>query len=105
MKFWPLKIFLALACIFYVISITGSGCAQIGAPTGGPRDSLPPVLVSATPDLFTTGFTANKVTLVFNEYMDVQDVQNNVLVSPFPKVNPTIEFKLKTVTVKIKDAL
>ena len=89
----------------YFISITGAGCAQIGSPTGGPRDSLPPVLISANPKLLATNFTGNKVVLTFDEYIDVQDVQNNVLVSPFPKVNPQIDFKLKTVTVKIKDTL
>lgn len=97
--------FTALVSVIYIISMMGSGCAQIGAPTGGPRDSLPPVLINASPQLFTTGFSANKITLSFNEYIDVKDVQNNVLVSPYPKINPTIEFKLKTVTIKIKDTL
>jgi uncharacterized protein (DUF2141 family) len=97
--------FAAIISIIYVISIMGSGCAQIGAPTGGPRDSLPPVLIGANPKLFATQFATNKITLSFDEYIDIQDVQNNVLVSPFPKNSPTIEFKLKTVTIKIKDTL
>lgn len=82
-----------------------TGCAQIGSPTGGPRDSLPPLLVSANPKLLTTNFKSNKITLYFDEYIDVQEVQTNLLVSPFPKINPTVEFKLKTVTVKLKDTL
>jgi uncharacterized protein (DUF2141 family) len=97
--------FIVVAFATCFISIIGSGCAQIGAPTGGPRDSIPPELVSAYPKLLSTEFTGNKITLVFNEYVDVQDVQNNVLVSPFPKINPQVEFKLKTVTVKLKDTL
>jgi len=82
-----------------------TGCAQIGSPTGGPRDSLPPVLISANPKLLTTNFKSNKITLYFDEYIDVQEVQTNLLVSPFPKINPTVDFKLKTVTVKLKDTL
>ncbi|MEO6550413.1 MAG: Ig-like domain-containing protein [Ferruginibacter sp.] len=93
------------ATLIYFIAITGSGCAQIGVPTGGPRDSLPPVLLGASPKLFATNFTGNKITLSFDEYIDVQDIQNNVLVSPFPKVSPMVDFKLKTVTVKLKDTL
>ncbi len=96
---------LALVGGLYFLTVTGSGCAQIGSPTGGPRDSLPPVLVRATPGLFATNFTANKITLEFDEYIDVQEIQNNVLVSPFPKTTPTVDFKLKTVTVKLKDTL
>ena len=89
----------------YILSLAGSGCAQIGAPTGGPRDTIPPVLVSAIPKLLTTNFTGNKITLIFDEYINLKDVQKDVLVSPFPKTFPIIDYKLKTVTVKLKDTL
>jgi methionine-rich copper-binding protein CopC/uncharacterized protein (DUF2141 family) len=89
----------------YIISIAVSGCAQIGAPTGGPRDSIPPVLISATPKLLTTNFKGNKINLIFDEYINVLDVQKNVLVSPFPKTSPVIDFKLKTVSIKLIDTL
>ena len=91
--------------IFYFTTVGISGCAQIGMPTGGLKDSLAPVLVTAVPALNSTNFKGNKIVFTFNEYVDVQDAQNNVLVSPFPKTNPQISFKLKTVTVKIKDTL
>ena len=105
MKISHLLTFSVLVSLLGFVLIIGSGCAQIGAPTGGPRDSLPPVLVSSNPKLLTTNFTDNKISLVFDEYIDLQDVQNNVLVSPFPKTSPLVEFKLKTVTVKLKDTL
>ena len=93
----------AVFLFIYLVSIAVSGCAQIGAPTGGPRDSIPPVLVTASPKLFTTNFKGNKITLIFNEYINVLDVQKNVLVSPFPKTSPVIDFKLKTVSIKLID--
>jgi len=96
---------LALLPIFYFTAVSISGCAQIGMPTGGPRDSIAPVLVNAVPAEKTTNFKGNRIVFTFNEYIDVQDVMNNVLVSPYPKTNPQISFKLKTVTVKIKDTL
>ncbi len=105
MKFKQLLILLGTIFLFYFISFLGSGCAQIGTPTGGPRDSIAPVLVSAEPALKTVNFKGNKILLNFNEYVDVQDVQNNVLVSPFPKINPQITFKLKTVSIKLRDTL
>jgi uncharacterized protein (DUF2141 family) len=82
-----------------------TGCAQIGIPTGGPKDSIAPVLINAFPPEKTTNFKGNKITLNFDEYIDVQEIQNNVLVSPFPKSNPVVSFKLKTLTVKLKDTL
>jgi hypothetical protein len=91
--------------IIYFFFVIGSGCAQMGAPTGGPRDTIPPVLISAVPELLTTDFRGNKITLTFDEYINVKDVQKNVLVSPYPKKFPIIEYKLKTVSIRLKDTL
>lgn len=97
--------FLAVIALFYCTATGITGCAQIGMPTGGLKDTLAPILLGAQPKERTLNFTGNKIVLTFNEYVDVQDVQTNVLVSPFPKINPNISFKLKTVTIKIKDTL
>ncbi len=105
MKASAILFFLATALLMGICIIGNEGCAQIGAPTGGPRDSIPPRLVSASPKPGSTGFTGNKIVLNFNEYVNLEEVQANVLVSPLPKTNPQIDFKLKTVTVKLKDSL
>ena len=96
---------LGIVLVSCLISFIITGCAQVGTPTGGPKDSIAPKLVSAQPNLKSTNFKGNKIVLTFDEYVDVQDVQTNVLVSPFPKTSPTISFKLKTVTIKLKDTL
>lgn len=94
-----------LLIVGYALLVGSSGCGQIGMPTGGPRDSIPPELNSASPALKSTNVTGNKITLTFNEYVEVKDAQTNVLVSPMPKKNPSVDYKLKTVTVKLKDSL
>lgn len=91
--------------VWYSFSLMGTGCAQIGSPTGGPKDTTPPRLLKATPALYSTEFRGNKITLLFDEYVNLQDVQSNFLVSPLPKNNPLVDYKLKTVTVKLKDSL
>lgn len=100
-------VYLSLLLIsFYIILISGtSGCANIISPGGGPRDSLPPVLISATPKDSGTNFTGNRITLSFNEYVQIDNPSENVLVSPTPKTAPLIEYKLRTVSVKLKDTL
>ena len=82
-----------------------SSCAQIGAPIGGPRDSLPPILLESTPPNRTTHFTGKNITLNFDEYIQLQNLQQTLLVSPTPKINPDINFKLRVVTIKIRDTL
>lgn len=81
------------------------GCANIVPPAGGPRDSIPPVLLKADPGDSTLNFTGNKITFVFDEFVDVQGVMENLLVSPLPQSLPNVDYKLKTVTVKLKDSL
>ena len=105
MKIYNTIIVLALAGICYLLSVTGSGCAQIGMPTGGPRDTIPPVLLNANPPNGTLHFTGNKIVFTFDEYVHLQDLQKYLLVAPVPKIIPNINFKLKTVTIKLRDTL
>ncbi len=82
-----------------------SGCGQQIPPTGGPKDSLPPKLVSAQPAYGATGFKGNKIVLVFDEYITLDNPFEKLTYSPLPKTNPVAEGRLKTVTFKIKDTL
>ena len=105
MKSTPLLFTVFIVSLLYILAIGNAGCGQVGMPTGGPKDSIAPRLVSASPKLKSTNVTGNKITLTFNEYVDLKEPQINVLISPLPKKQPSIDFKLKTVTVKLKDTL
>jgi hypothetical protein len=94
-----------LAGLLLCIIWTGSSCANIIPPTGGPKDSLPPVMLNATPKDSTLGFNNKKVTLSFDEYVTVDNPTENVVVWPNPKVQPEITSRLRTVTVNLKDTL
>ena len=96
---------LILISFGYLLVIANSGCGQIGMPTGGPKDSIAPRLVNASPKLKSTNVTGNKITLTFNEYVELREAQTNVLISPYPKKSPQVDYKLRTVTVKLKDTL
>jgi len=82
-----------------------SGCANIVPPAGGPRDSIPPLLLKAEPGDSSLNFKGNKITFTFDEFVDVQNVSENLLVSPLPQSLPNVDYKLKTVTVKLRDSL
>lgn len=90
---------------FYVVTITGSSCAQIGAISGGDKDTLPPVLVSSNPKEPAVNITGNRITLTFNEYVEVQELQKNLIVSPYPQRMPEVISRLKTVSIKLYDTL
>lgn len=81
------------------------GCANIIPPSGGPRDTLPPMLLDAAPPDSARGFNNNEIVFTFDEYVDIQNVQQNLIVSPTPKIFPVVTNKLRTITVRLKDTL
>ncbi|MEC7263262.1 MAG: Ig-like domain-containing protein, partial [Bacteroidota bacterium] len=57
-------------------------CAKRGSPTGGPKDVTPPKLIRSEPENFTINFKETKIRLYFDELIKLQDVQNQLVVSP-----------------------
>ena len=82
-----------------------SGCANIIPPAGGPKDTLPPVLINAFPKDSAINFKGNKITLTFNEYIEVQEQSANLVFSPTPTNIPVINTHLREITIKLKDTL
>lgn len=95
-----------LIVLFIPKIVVLSGCANIIPPDGGPRDSLPPRLIKVTPPDSTTGFNTKTITFTFDEYIEQpQDIFRNLIVSPTPAIQPFVDSKLRTLTIKIKDTL
>ena len=98
-------LFLSLILLISKIPVL-TGCANIIPPTGGDRDSLPPLLVKVTPPDSTKGFNSKRITFTFDEYIDQpQDFYKNLMVSPNYSIPPNYEVKLRTFTVTLKDTL
>ncbi len=97
--------FVLMLLITVTSILFGDGCANPIAPSGGPRDSLPPMLVNVTPKDSSINFSDNKIVFSFNEYVQIDNPRENILVSPVPKEEPVISARLRTITVKIKDTL
>jgi uncharacterized protein (DUF2141 family) len=102
-----MRIVFPVGILFLVVvaSLFGGSCANIIPPQGGPRDSIPPQLLSATPRDSTLNFRSDRITLTFNEYVDLQDVQNNLLFAPLFQNNPRVDVKGKTITIHFRDTL
>ena len=84
-------------------------CAKRASPTGGPRDTIAPVLVNASPKMNTVFFDKEEFVLNFNEYITLKDLSKQLIVSP-PlnssqyKVYP-VTGASKKVTLKLLDTL
>ena len=88
-----------------VLTWFNGGCAQIGMPTGGPKDSLAPVIVRTNPAPGATNFTGRTITFQFDEYIELQDLVNNLSYTPFQERSPVVSYNLKTVTIRLRDSL
>ncbi len=87
-------------------SMSGTtGCANIIPPSGGPQDSTPPKLRRVSPPDSSTNVDQTRIVFEFDEYVDLDNPLQNLIVSPLPAIMPNASRKLQTVTVRLKDSL
>lgn len=87
-----------LLLFLYVMMV--SGCANIGNPSGGPRDEDPPIFISADPGQGAVNVSKTRMTLTFNELVNVKDAFSKVVVSPVGKSVPKVTSLGRRVSVQ-----
>jgi len=97
--------FLLVSGVILFSILSGPGCANIVPPSGGLRDSLPPVPVHAVPRDSALNVKEQKITITFDEYIELKNANEKVLISPYPAKPPIFESKLRTLTIRLKDSL
>jgi len=75
-------------------------CANTSTPpSGGPKDTLPPVLVGTMPPYNSINFSAKRIEVKFNEYVKLNDVVNQIFFSPPQAKRPQAMVRGKSVVV------
>lgn len=98
------------ACCILILLVASSvtNCARKGNPTGGPKDSLSPVMVTANPEYEAVYFKSKKIKLDFDEYVKFKDLNKQLIVSPPLKhaseITP-VGTASKRITIEILDTL
>jgi len=95
-------IVLTVACCLFSHS-----CANTtAAPSGGPKDTIPPVLINIEPADRTLNMPLAdvEISLTYNEYTVVKDA-SGIYLSPPTKHAPTAKVKGKSILVTLKDTL
>lgn len=59
-----------------------SSCATVVIPSGGARDTTPPQVVGSYPAENSTGFQDNKIIMAFNEFVELNNPAQNIIISP-----------------------
>jgi protocatechuate 3,4-dioxygenase beta subunit len=74
-------------------------------PTGGEMDTTPPKLIFTEPKNYSINFNEEGFELFFDEFVEVKDANENVVISPPLAKNPTYTSKGKSITVKFNSPL
>ena len=82
-------------------------CAEQRPLEGGPRDTRPPQLDSSkysSPN-FQRNFKDREIILTFDEWVQLNDAANQILISPPLKERPEVKTKRKSVILRFKEPL
>lgn len=77
-------------------------CAQVAPLNGGKKDVAPPKLLEAIPINRALNFNTDVITLNFDEFVQIKDIVNQLIVSPKLKTEPEIVADGKKIKIKLK---
>lgn len=80
-------------------------CAKIGSPMGGPKDETPPKVVKSTPDNYSIKFSNKRIEIEFDEYIQLKNINQELVVSPPQKEKPVVRLKNKVMLIDLKETL
>lgn len=88
-----------------ILALLGACANMAQGPTGGLRDSLPPVYKTSNPLPNSLNFKGDKVEIEFDEYVQLKDGFEKIVVSP-PTKSPFVAKAIgKKVVVEFRDTL
>jgi len=93
--------------ILFLFSLSFVDCAKRGRPSGGKKDSIPPIIVKSNPENYSINFDEKEIKIHFDEYIKLKDLSKELIISPPLKYSPNITPLSigKFIRIKIKDTL
>ncbi len=95
-----LSITFALLCILLLYA-----CANVVSPTGGPRDEDPPKVIRSSPPNFSTNFDDDQIRIFFDEFVRLQNIRQQMLVSPPLEKTPEVRIRGRSIIIDIVEEL
>lgn len=80
-------------------------CANVVSPSGGPKDTIPPIVLQSSPENQSTNFSEKEIHITFDEYVTLNNPNNNILISPPLENNPEYKLSGKSLMIKFKEPL
>lgn len=89
----------------FIIPIFFLACARQTSPTGGPKDTIPPILIKSYPKNGAVQFKENQMTLTFDEAVTLQNPKEQIIIIPNIDKEYEIVAKRNSVTLDLKTKL
>lgn len=100
-----MKRIIAEASILLLFALLSTHCAKVVSPSGGAKDTIPPTLIKSVPAHSATNFKGKKITLSFNEFVQLKDLNQKLILSPPQKTLPAVKLKGKSLEVVFAEDL
>lgn len=88
-----------------LLLLTIFSCARMGSPDGGWYDETPPKILGTSPANGSDDVNSKKVTILFNEFVKLDNPTEKVVVSPPQLEAPEVKVSGKRITVALQDSL
>jgi len=89
--------------LLFVVLIAAA-CAREQAPGGGPRDETPPKLIATVPIDGSTNYRGKSITLEFDEPIKLENLQKEMLITPYIKNNFKTKIRKNRLTIEFEDS-
>ncbi len=80
-------------------------CANKVSPSGGTQDTDPPKATFSMPENFSTGMTAKEVRIDFDEFIRLDNLQKQLVVSPPMDPMPEIQVRKRSLIIRFQQDL
>ncbi len=91
--------------VWGILGVILYSCAKEAAPAGGPKDHTPPKVLEERPPNESTNFEEKKIKVYFDEFVKLNNLREELLISPPFEQIPKIIVKGKRLIIHTPDSL
>lgn len=90
---------------FVTIALIVTSCARQSSPTGGPKDTIPPVLINSVPGANQTNFRDKTIELEFDEMIIVTNPKEQIIIAPTSNNTYEVTARKKSILLRFDEPL
>lgn len=91
--------------LLFITAFLLTACATVVPPDGGAKDTTPPVALNYSPKNKVRNYNGDRIVIKFDEYIQLKDLQSQLVVSPAMPEDPEVFLKGKKLIIQPPDSL